>query len=126
MKIAVTYDENNEQIFQHFGHTEALKVYNVNDNKILSSKILSTEGHGHSVIADFLNDVDAKVLICGGIGPCAISALQEYGIVLCAGISGNADDAVEKFLNGTLDYQTGANCNHHGENHSHSCGSCHH
>ena len=124
MKIAVTYDEDSEEIFQHFGHTEMLKVYDVDDNKVISTKILSTEGHGHSVIADFLNDVEAKVLICGGIGPCAISALQEYGIVLCAGISGNADVAGEKFLNGTLDYQTGANCNHHDENHS--CGSCHH
>lgn len=125
MKIAVTYEVDSEQVFQHFGHTEALKVYNVEDNKVLSSEILSTEGHGHSVIADFLNDVEAKVLICGGIGPCAISALQEYGIVLCAGITGSADEAVEKFLNGTLEYQSGANCSHHGE-HEHACGSCHH
>lgn len=124
MKIAVTYDEDNEQIFQHFGHTETLKIYNVENNKVISVQILSTDGQGHSVIADFLNDVDAKVLICGGIGPCAISALQEYGIVLCAGISGNADEAVDNFLKGTLDYQTGANCSHHNENHS--CGHCHH
>ena len=61
MKIAVTYDEDSEEIFQHFGHTEMLKVYDVNDNKVISTKILSTEGHGHSVIADFLNDVEAKV-----------------------------------------------------------------
>lgn len=125
MKIAVTYEVDSEQVFQHFGHTEALKVYNVENNKVLSTEILSTEGHGHSVIADFLNDVEAKVLICGGIGPCAISALQEYGIVLCAGITGSADEAVEKFLNGTLEYQSGANCSHHGE-HEHACGSCHH
>ncbi len=125
MKIAVTYEVDSEQVFQHFGHTEALKVYNVEDNKVISSEILSTEGHGHSVIADFLNDVEAKVLICGGIGPCAISALQEYGIVLCAGITGSADAAVEKFLSGTLEYQSGANCSHHGE-HEHACGSCHH
>lgn len=125
MKIAVTYEVDSEQVFQHFGHTEALKVYNVEDNKVISSEILSTEGHGHSVIADFLNDVEAKVLICGGIGPCAISALQEYGIVLCAGITGSADVAVEKFLSGTLEYQSGANCSHHGE-HEHACGSCHH
>lgn len=29
MKIAVTY--NNGQIFQHFGHTETFKVYQVKD-----------------------------------------------------------------------------------------------
>ena len=31
MKIAVTYE--NGQIFQHFGHTEQFKVYEVEDGK---------------------------------------------------------------------------------------------
>lgn len=125
MKIAVTYD-NNGGIFQHFGHTEAIKVYDVQDKKIVGTSILTTDGSGHSAIADFLNDAEAKVLICGGIGPCAISALQEYGIVLCAGVSGSADEAVEAFLNGTLNFVSNANCNHHGsEEHHHSCGHCH-
>ena len=30
MKIAVTYE--NGQIFQHFGHTEQFKVYEIEDN----------------------------------------------------------------------------------------------
>lgn len=123
MKIAVTYQDG--QIFQHFGHTEEMKVYTVEDNKVISTEILSTDGHGHSAIADFLSDADAKVLICGGIGPCAISALAEYGIVLCAGISGSADEAVQAFLNGTLNYQSEANCSHHDSEEHHSCGHCH-
>ena len=32
MKIAVTYE--NEQVFQHFGHTPAFKIYTVEDGKI--------------------------------------------------------------------------------------------
>ena len=31
MKIAVTYENGN--VFQHFGHTEAFKVYDVEDGK---------------------------------------------------------------------------------------------
>ena len=38
MKIAVTYE--NGQIFQHFGHTEQFKVYDVEDGKIVSKTIL--------------------------------------------------------------------------------------
>ena len=34
MKIAVTYDNGN--IFQHFGKTETFKVYEVEDNKVVS------------------------------------------------------------------------------------------
>ena len=34
MKLAVTYE--NGQIFQHFGHTEQFKIYEVADGKIVS------------------------------------------------------------------------------------------
>ena len=33
MKIAVTYEDG--QIFQHFGHTQQFKVYDIQDNKVL-------------------------------------------------------------------------------------------
>ena len=48
-------------------------------------------------------------------------------IELCAGASGNADEVVEAYLRGEL-VNTGANCDHHGEDHSchdHEEGSCH-
>ena len=32
MKIAVTYE--NGQVFQHFGHCENFKIYNVEDGKV--------------------------------------------------------------------------------------------
>ena len=35
MKVAVAYDEE-EMIFQHFGHTERFKIYTVEDGKVLS------------------------------------------------------------------------------------------
>ena len=43
MKIAVTYE--NGQIFQHFGHTEQFKIYDVQNGKIISSNVADTEGH---------------------------------------------------------------------------------
>lgn len=38
MKIAVTYDNGN--IFQHFGKTENFKVYEVEDNQVVSSEVI--------------------------------------------------------------------------------------
>ena len=38
MKIAATYDNGN--IFQHFGKTETFKVYEVEDNKVVSSEVI--------------------------------------------------------------------------------------
>ena len=118
MKIAVTYDNGN--IFQHFGNTEFFKVYEVEDNKVISSEVIGSNGTGHGALAGLLADQDVDVLICGGIGGGAQSALEEAGVELCAGAQGDADQAVEAYLKGEL-VSTGANCDHHHEE-DHSCG----
>ncbi len=118
MKIAVTYD--NENIFQHFGRTEFFKVYDVEDNKVVSSQVIGSNGVGHGALAGLLADQSVDVLICGGIGGGAQAALEEAGVELCAGAEGDADQAVEAYLKGEL-VSSGANCDHHHEE-GHSCG----
>ena len=100
MKIAVTYD--NEQIFQHFGHTEQFKIYDIENDKIISKTVVSTNGQGHGALSSFLSENKVDVLICGGIGGGAISALNELGIKLFGGVSGDCDEAVQAFLNNEL------------------------
>ena len=119
MKIAVTYDNGN--IFQHFGKTEFFKVYEVENNQVVSSEVIGSNGTGHGALAGLLAEQSVDVLICGGIGGGAQSALAEAGVTLCAGAQGNTDEAVEAYLKGEL-ISTGANCDHHHEE-GHSCGS---
>ena len=121
MRIAVTYD--NGEIFQHFGHTEKFKVYDVKDGKIVNEEIVDTNGQGHGALAGFLLGGKVDVLICGGIGGGAQIALGEAGIKLYGGVSGDADAAVKAFLDGALDYDPDVRCNHHGE--GHTCGDHH-
>jgi len=52
MKIAVTYE--NEMVFQHFGHTAQFKIYEVEEDKIISSAVVDTLGSGHGALAGFL------------------------------------------------------------------------
>ncbi|HIV25275.1 MAG TPA: FKBP-type peptidyl-prolyl cis-trans isomerase [Candidatus Scatomonas pullistercoris] len=118
MKIAVTYD--NGEIFQHFGKTEFFKVYQVEDNQVVSSEVIGSNGTGHGALAGLLAGQNVDVLICGGIGGGAQAALAEAGVELCAGAQGDADRAVEAYLKGEL-ISTGANCDHHHEE-GHSCG----
>lgn len=118
MKIAVTYDNGN--VFQHFGRTEFFKVYEVEDSKVVSSEVIASNGVGHGALAELLSGQSVDVLICGGIGGGAQAALQEAGVELCAGASGDTDKAVEAYLRGEL-VSTGANCDHHHEE-GHSCG----
>lgn len=119
MKIAATYDNGN--IFQHFGKTEFFKVYEVEDNKVVSSEVIGSNGTGNGALAGLLAEQGISVLICGGIGGGAQSALAEAGIELCSGAQGDADAAVEAYLKGEL-VSTGVNCDHHHEE-GHSCGS---
>ena len=119
MKIAVTYD--NGEVFQHFGRTENFKVYEIEDNQVVSSEIIGSNGVGHGALAGLLAEEDIEVLICGGIGGGAQNALAEAGITLVAGATGNTDEVVESYLKGEL-VSTGANCNHHDHEEGHSCG----
>ena len=118
MKIAATYD--NGKIFQHFGRTEDFKVYAIQDGKVVSSEVIGSNGVGHGALAGLLGDRAVDVLICGGIGGGAQAALAQAGVELCAGASGDADQAVEAYLKGEL-VSSGANCDHHHED-GHDCG----
>ena len=127
MKIAVTFE--NGQVFQHFGHTEQFKLYEVKDGKIVSAEVIDTNGSGHEALADFLAARGVKALVCGGIGDGAQAALSAAGIEICSGASGDADEVVAAFLRGELT-SAGVNCDHHDHDHEEgggcggSCGSC--
>ena len=122
MRIAVTYEDG--QVFQHFGHTEAFKIYDEENGAVRDEKVVSTNGQGHGALASVLKDLGADVLICGGIGGGAQTALEEAGIRLYAGVSGSCDEAVKQFLDGSLAYVQDATCDHHGGHHhkGHACG----
>ena len=122
MKIAVTYE--NGEIFGHFGHTKQFKVYETENGKILSSKVVDTNGSGHGALAGMLSALDIDVLICGGIGGGAQVALSNAGIKLFGGVQGDADKAVVAYLNDVLQYDPDAKCDHHDHEHGedHTCG----
>lgn len=120
MKIAVTYE--NGQVFQHFGHTEHFKIYEVEQGKVAACAVVDTNGSGHGALAGFLRDQQVDTLICGGIGGGARSALDAASIQVYGGVSGNADQAVEALLQGNLHFDPDAACSHHEEGHGHSHG----
>ena len=92
MKIAVTYA--NGLIFQHFGHTQQFKVYEVQNDTVISSQVIDTNGSGHGALAGLLASLGVDILICGGIGGGAQMALANANIRLFGGAAGDADDAV--------------------------------
>lgn len=122
MKIAVTYLEGN--VFGHFGHSEAFKIYDIESGQVKSAEVVAAPANGHGALAGFLSSLGADTLICGGIGMGARVALAEAGITVYGGVEGEADKAVATLLSGTLEYDPDAACSHHGHGEEgHSCGS---
>ena len=120
MRIAVAYEDGN--VFQHFGHTKQFKLYDVDENEVVKEQLLDTNGSGHGALAGFLKAAQADVLICGGIGMGAQTALAEAGIRLYAGVQGSADEAAKALAKGTLVYDPNAHCDHHNHSHGGDCG----
>ena len=119
MKLAVTYE--NGQVFQHFGHCGAFKIYEVENQQVQSAQVVSAAGSGHGALAGFLKNLQVSVLICGGIGGGARTALADAGIELFPGVSGNADESVQAWLAGRLQFDPNTMCSHHHHEGGHTC-----
>ena len=123
MRIAVTYE--NENVFQHLGHSKQFKFYDVENSSIIKEEIVDTNGSGHGALATFLANNKVDSLICGGIGGGAQTALGEKGIKIFGGVTGKADEAAKALIAGNLDYNPNVRCNHHDHEHGegeHTCG----
>lgn len=126
MRIAISYEDG--KVFQHFGRTESFKLYDVEDDEIISSEIFNADGAGHEALAALLAEHDIDVLICGGLGGGAMAALQASGIEVISGVEGEVDEVVKRYINGEIE-STGVNCDHHEEESGDcdcggGCGSC--
>jgi predicted Fe-Mo cluster-binding NifX family protein len=121
MKIAVPVTSNN-QIDGHFGHCDSYGVFTISDNKEITSvrKVLSPEGCGcKSDIASVLATDGVTIMLAAGIGGGAVNVLNNSGIEVIRGCSGDATEVVKLYLSGMVE-DTGSSCHHHGEHHDHN------
>ncbi len=122
MKIAVTYE--NGSVFQHFGRTAQFKIFEIEENKIVKSEVVDSNGAGHGALVGLLSDLGVTTLICGGIGGGARNAFAEIGLEVISGAVGPVDQQVESFLSGHLETSSEQECHHH-EGHGEGAGHCH-
>lgn len=120
MKIAITCENN--QVFQHFGHTPGFALFEIADGRIVSEKMLPSGSSGHGALATLLALEQVETLICGGIGGGAINALGNAGIKVIGGAAGNVREVAEAFAAGTLQVRADFHCNHHHHGEGHTCG----
>ena len=119
MKIAVTYD--NGEVFQHFGHTEQFKIYEIENDKVINEEIIDTNGTGHGLLGELLISRGVNALICGGLGSGARNILEENNIKVYPGVVGNVDKVIEDFINDRLNYDENKKCDHPDTNRPQDC-----
>ena len=110
MKVAVACI--NDNVAEHFGHCENFKIYDVEENKIVSKTIIENPGHEKGFLPKFLNEKGVNVVISGGMGEGAINLFNEFNIKILTGNYGNCDEIIEKYLNGNLTSNVDV-CNRH-------------
>ena len=117
MKIALPSRQN--LIDGHFGHCEYFTVFTINDNKeiIGQETIPSPAGCGcKSNIAYTLADQGVSLMLAGNMGEGAVTVLQNAGIQVLRGCSGDVRETALKWLAGTL--ADSGDCCHE---HEHGC-----
>lgn len=102
MRIAVAINNDDENIFWHFGHCERFKLYDVEDGNVQSTSYITVfGGHGPQRLEAMVsNGVD--VVLTDGIGPGMAQAAPQFNLGVVAGVKGDADAALQKFLAGEL------------------------
>jgi predicted Fe-Mo cluster-binding NifX family protein len=119
MKIAVPVTKEN-RIDDHFGHCESYGVFTISDkNEITEIKgVASPQGCGcKSDIASVLAADGVSVMLAGGIGGGAINVLNNSGIQVVRGCSGDAAEVVKLYLSGLVE-DSGSSCHQHEQHHA--------
>lgn len=126
-KIAIPVNESN-QIEDHFGQCDFYGVYTISDkNEIIEvQSIESEQGCGcKSNIASVLAENGVSIMLAGGIGAGAINVLNNSGIQVLRGCSGNIEDILKQYTNGQI-IDSGESClqheHHNGDGQDHVCG----
>jgi predicted Fe-Mo cluster-binding NifX family protein len=120
MKVAIPLKANN-QVDDHFGHCAFYSVFSVSENGDVNEEniIEATQGCGcKSNIASVLANQGVTVMLAGGIGEGAINVLNNAGIEVIRGCSGDVNALVKQYVAGVV-ADSGVSCAsheaHHGE-----------
>ena len=110
MKIAIPLA--NGKLTVHFGHCQEFALIEVEENKIKKIETHVPPPHEPGVLPDWLHDMQAEVVIAGGMGQRALSLFDQKGITVITGAPAlEPETLVESYLENTL--ATGENvCDH--------------
>lgn len=96
MRIAVASE--GLDVSSHFSCCTNFNYYKVQNGTLTDSRNLPSQGHLCGSQANFLRQIDVKVLLCGSISDRDIERMNNAGITVVSGVSGRAIDAAFAYL----------------------------
>jgi len=123
MKIAVATEGTN--ISGHFGKCENFTIAEIENSHVKNKVVINTLGNQHGLLPAFLASHNVNVVIAGGMGEGAKQNLISNSIEIISGVSGNIDEAINAYMNGSLkSSDAGCSGHDHSQGHSQEEGSC--
>lgn len=110
MRVAIAVDETN--VAKHFGRCEGYEIADIAGGVVSERHRVANPGHEPGVIPAMLNELGAKIVIAGGMGPRAEQLLKQHGIVGITGITGSVESALNALAAGELDVDGTNTCHH--------------
>ncbi|MCF8010402.1 MAG: NifB/NifX family molybdenum-iron cluster-binding protein [Clostridiales bacterium] len=125
MKVALPID--GENINQHYGKSKEFVIWEVEGQNVKEDKVVSTVNlaHNHEGLANLFKTENVEVIILGGIGPPALQALEESGLIVITGAEGTIRDIVELYAQGNLESRYVSCDKNHGRGYGNDSHGCH-
>ena len=117
MKIAIP--TKNNQIENHFGRCEEYTVFTVEKEQVIANTESFSPKQGCGCmndIAHILKQHGVKVMLAGNMGEGALQKLNDQGIRVFRGCSGEARQIAESYLAGEIE-DSGQGCSTHRQHH---------
>ncbi len=99
-RVALAFD--NGSVSEVFGKTEAFRLYDIEDGKIVRDQLIQVSREWYQSIAEHLIEQEADVVICGSIGRGARSTFAGAGTKVYGGVTGTAEQTMQDYLSGNL------------------------
>ncbi len=100
MIIAVATD--GEYVSSHFERCQTYTLVNIVDGNVKEKNFFGNPGHSPGEIPQFLNEMGAKRIVCGEMGPRAMELFKQYSIEMQTGVEGRVEYVIQKLAQGTL------------------------
>ena len=96
-------------VSEHFGRAPTFTIVDIAKNEVKTVQNSGEHFGGMSVAPELIAEASVEVVLCGGLGPRAISAFEQLGIEVHVGASGTVSEAISAFQAGRLTEASDAN-----------------